>query len=106
MDPNNAQMLQEILHLPRENKKMLHSMRRNAFLGGVLKIIIYAVIFLAPIWFYATYLSSTVDRFIAVMNKAQGTGASAQAQLTGFEDILKNFQSHLPSFGQATTSTR
>ena len=104
MDPNNTQMLQEILRLSRENNKMLHSLRRNAFLGGVLKIIIYAVLFLAPIWFYATYISGTVDKFVAAVNKAQGTAQSAQTQFSSFEDAMKNIQSHLPSFLQGTTT--
>ena len=43
--PPNAD-LQEVLRLTKENNKMLHKMRRNAFWGGVIKFVLYAVVFL------------------------------------------------------------
>jgi len=85
---------------------MLHNMRRNSFLAGIFKLLIYVILFAAPIWFYMTYISSSVDNLVSTLNKIQGTSVAAQNKFSGLEDALKNFESHLPAFMQpATTST-
>lgn len=100
-------LLKEIYHLTRENNQMLHAQRRNAFLMGIFKFFIYAVLFAAPIWFYMTYVSGTLDTLVNEMNQIQGTNAAAQAKFQGFESAVKEFKSRLPEFlqGQGTTST-
>jgi hypothetical protein len=80
-------------------------MRRNAFLGGLFKFIIYAILFAAPIWFYMTYVSSSVDNLLSAVNKLNGTSAAVQTKFTGFEDAFKKFESYLPSFLQPATTT-
>ena len=56
MDLNPEQGQQrEIYRLVRENNKMLHSMRRNAFWGGVIKFLLYAILLVAlPWWLFFT----------------------------------------------------
>jgi hypothetical protein len=108
MDPSLQDAIRETLRLTRENNQMLHSMRRHAFLGSIIKFIVYAALLLAPIWFYMTYLSGSVDTLIAELNKVEGTTSAAQTKLTGFETAIKNIESHLPSFMQmpaAATTT-
>lgn len=94
-------MLQETYRLAKENNKMLRAMRRNAFWGGILKIIIYAVLLLAPLWFYMQYLSPIVDQALKTMQQVQGTGVKAEAQLNSFQEALKQLQSKIPGFGQS-----
>ncbi len=89
----DGQSEQELLRLTRENNRMLHHMRRNAFWGGLAKFLIYAVLLLAPIWFYMAYLNGAVQQMLQTMQKIQGTGASAQAQLGSFSDMIKQFES-------------
>lgn len=96
-------MQQEMYRLTKENNKMLHKMRRNAIWGGVFKLIFWALVFLAPIWFYMTYLSATVERMIQTVEQIQGTGAKAQAQMSGLETMWKDFQS---KFGGSSSSTQ
>ena len=105
MDPNNTESIHEILRLSRESNQMLHAMRRNAFLGGIFKFIIYAILFAAPIWFYMTYVSASVDNLINALNKVQGTTSAAQTKFTGIEEAIRNFQSHLPAFMQASATS-
>ena len=105
MDPNNQNEIREMLRLVNENNRMLHSMRRHAFLGSIIKFIIYAALLLVPIWFYMTYLSGSVDTLIADLNKVEGTTSAAQTQFSGFETAIKNIESHLPSFMQAPAAT-
>jgi len=81
---------------------MLHGMRRNAFWGGVLKVIFWIAIIIAPIWFYTTYLAPVVQSFQNTVNQVQGTGAKAQVQLDSFQDMLKRFSSQFKSDTPAT----
>ena len=84
--------------LTKENNKMLHKMRRNALWGGVIKFLLYAVLFLAlPFWLYATYLAPVLESTMQTMNQIQGTGAKAQAQFGSFQEMLKQLQDKFPS---------
>jgi hypothetical protein len=105
MDPNTQDAIRETLRLTRENNQMLHSMRRHAFLGSVIKFVVYVALLIAPIWFYLTYLSGSVNTLIADLNKVEGTTSAAQTQFNGFATAIKNIESHLPSFMQAPAAT-
>ena len=85
---------------------MLHAMRRNAIWGGLLKLVIYGLFLLAPIWFYMTYLNSTVQQVLKAMDEVQATGAKAQVQIDGFQKAWQDFRAKLPSFMTAPTSTK
>lgn len=96
-------MLEEMYRLTKENNKMLHKMRRNAFWGGLIKILLYVVLFLAlPFWLYVTYLAPVLESTMQAVNQIQGTGARAQAQFGSFETTWKDFQS---KFGGSSTGT-
>jgi len=90
----DEQMLQEMYRLTKENNKMLHKMRRNAFWGGIIKFVLYAlVLVVAPLWLYATYLAPMMEQVLDTYQQVQGTGAKAQAQFSdiqGFIDQFKN----------------
>src|SRR3989344_1236227 len=106
MDFNPIQgQQQEIYRLRRENNKMLHSIRRNALWGGILKFVLYLLFLLGPIWFYMTYLNGSVQQMLKTMNQIQGTGVKAQEQLGAFQEAWKQFQEKLPAFMHAPTST-
>lgn len=98
----DEQAQQEMYRLVKDNNHMLHKMRRNAMWGGVFKIVFWAAILLAPIWFYMTYLDATVQRMLHTIEQIQGTGAKAQAQMSGFETMWKDFQA---KFGGSSSST-
>lgn len=97
------ELLQRTYELARENNKMLHAARRNAFWGGLLKFVLYAAFLFIPLWAYMQYLSPVVNEALKTMEKVQGTNAQAQAQLSGFENALKQLQSKIPTFGQTPT---
>ncbi len=92
--------------MTKENNQMLHAMRRSAFWGGIFKFIIYAVFLLAPLWFYMQYLSPIVNQALKTMQQAQSTGASAQTQLTGLQDALKQLQSKFRISGKQSSSSQ
>jgi len=97
----DEQMQQEMYRLTKENNKMLHKMRRNALWGGIIKFLLYAVLFLAlPLWLYATYLAPVLESTMRTMNQIQGTGAKAQAQFGSFQEMLQQLQQKFPSAQQ------
>lgn len=87
------QMLRETYRLALENNKMLHRMRRNAFLGGIIRFAVYAALLVVPIWFYMSYLAPIVDKMLDTVQQMQGTGAQASAQFTQLQDMWKDFES-------------
>ena len=91
-------MLQEMYRLTKENNKMLHKMRRNAFWGGLIKFVMYIALFVVvPWWLYMTYLAPVLESTMRTMNQIQGTGAKAQAQFGSFQEMLQQLQQKFPS---------
>ncbi len=99
----DEQSQQEMYRLTRENNRMLHAMRRNAFWGGILKFIFWSAILIAPIWFYMTYLNATVEKMLHTIDQVQGTGAKAQAQVSGWENAWKQFEA---KFGMGSSTSK
>lgn len=89
----NDRTLTELLRLTQENNRMLHSMRRNAFWGGVIKFAVYAVLLAAPIWLYLSYLGPMVEEMMGTYRQLQGSNAEAQAQFGDIQDMWREFQS-------------
>ncbi|MBI4088006.1 hypothetical protein HY418_01325 [Candidatus Kaiserbacteria bacterium] len=98
----DEQTLQETYRLAKENNKMLHAMRRNAFWGGILKLIVYAAFLLIPLWVYMQYLAPVVNEALKTVQQAQGTGTQVQAQFADFQAALQKLQSQIPGLGSST----
>ncbi len=82
-------------------------MRRNAFWGGIIKFLLYAGLFVVlPWWLYMMYLAPVVGSTLRAVNQIQETGAKAQAQVSGFAEMWKQFESKLPAFMHAPISTQ
>jgi len=77
-DPTHDQLLQEIYKLARDNNRMLHAMRRNAFIGGIVKLAIYALLVGVPIWFFLTYMMPVLNSAVGAINQVQGQIQGAQ----------------------------
>ena len=93
----NDRTLTDILRLVEDNNRILRKMRRNAFWGGLIKFIIYIIIFVvAPLWLYTVYLAPVVESMTKTINQIQGTGARAEAQFSDFEKMWKDLQTKLP----------
>ena len=95
-------MMQELYRLTKDNNRMLHSMRRGAFWGGLFKLVFYAALLLVPLWFYMQYLAPVVNQALQTMQQVQGTGAQAQAQFADFQKALQDLQSQIPGLGSST----
>ena len=98
MPPNDD--LKEVLRLTKDNNRMLHAMRRNAFLGGIIRLIIWAIVLGVPIWLFFTYRFAGMQSIMEAFEQVQGAGTSAQLQLENFQDSLRELQSNVPFLPQ------
>ncbi len=64
--------LKEIYRLTKENNKMLHSLKRHAFWGGMFKLLLYALALGVPVWLYFTYVAPVVKQVEATVTSATG----------------------------------
>ena len=98
MDDLDRTQLEQVLKLAKENNRMLHAMRRNAFLGVLFKIVLWAAFIIVPFWLYMQYLAPIMQTMLDTMNQVQGTGAKAQAQFGDLNKALQQFQQQMQSY--------
>ncbi len=87
MNPDDQ--MKEILRLSQENNKMLRAMRRGAFIKSLLQLVVYALLLIIPAYFYLQYMQPVVNQLMTTVQQIQGTGAQAQAQFNGLQDMWK-----------------
>ena len=85
--------LEEILRLARENNRMLHAARRNAWLGGIIKFILWAAFIIIPLWLYMQYVAPLMQGMLDTYQQLPGSSASVQAQFFGLQEALQKIQS-------------
>ena len=101
--PEGGGKLEEIYRLTKENNRMLHAMRRNAFLGGLLKLVMYVLLFVVlPVWAYMQYLAPVMDQMLKTMNQVQTAGTQAQSQMGEWQKAIHDLQAKIP--GMSSTS--
>ena len=92
--------LEDILRLTQENNRMLRSMRRSAFLGGIVKFITWAALIIIPLWLYLQYVAPVMQSMMQTMEQIEGTRAGAQAQMSGFNDAMQKLREQFPQYFQ------
>lgn len=92
--------LDELLRLTKENNRMLHAMRRNAFLGGLVKFIVWTAFVIIPLWLYLQYVAPVMSGMLDTMQQIEGTRAGAQAQMSGLNEALQNLRAQFPQYFQ------
>lgn len=86
----------EVYKLVKENNRMLKKMRRDAFVGGILKFVWWVLIlFVIPYFLYTTYLQPQIEALTAAYQNVENTTNSVNARLEGIPD----FGSLLEQFG-------
>ena len=104
--PNDDGLLRETYRLAKENNKMLHAMRRSAFLSGLLKLIVWGALIIIPYWLYLQYLAPQLNQLMNTMHQIQGTGASAQAQIGDWQKAFDDLRSKVPGLSSTSSSLR
>lgn len=85
--------LDEILRLTKENNRMLHAQRRNAFLGSIFKIVMWIAFVIIPLWLYMQYVAPMMQGVLQTYQQIQGTNAKAQAQFGQMNQYFEQFKS-------------
>ncbi len=107
MNEEQYELLKKTYTLASENNRMLHAQRRNAFIGGLIKIAIYAALVIVPLWYMLPYLQQAIgmlntaqERMSEVqgaMNKIQGASNQVGGQFQDMSKFLEDFQKSMPS---------
>jgi Kef-type K+ transport system membrane component KefB len=58
MDPELRQLIKETLALTRENHRLLRAMRRNQLFWLIVKVGLWAILILAPLYFLRPYIGA------------------------------------------------
>jgi hypothetical protein len=92
--------LDELLKLTKENNRMLRSMRRNAFWGGIVKFVIWAAFLVIPLWLYLQYVAPVMNSMLDTMAQIEGARTGASAQMSGLNEALQNLRAQFPQYFQ------
>ncbi len=95
--------LDDVYELAKENNRMLHAMRRDAFVGGIIKFVIWIAIFIViPYVVYVTYLEPQLQGIQSAyqqFNESAGTLSGAANDLEQLKNQVPNFSDLLNQFG-------
>lgn len=80
--------LQKMYEMVNENHRMLKSMRREAFIGGIIKFAWWiAVIVVLPYLIYTWYLAPYLEQTLALVESAQNQSAETKALIDQIRNI-------------------
>lgn len=99
---SESELVRRTYELAKDNNRMLHAMRRNAFFSGVFRLILWVVAVGVPLYLYFVYFQPVVEQLMQSIGAMKAAGASAGAQAGQFSAQLSNLQEllqKLPGFG-------
>lgn len=103
MDDLDRSQTEQLLKLVKENNRMLHAMRRNAWLSGFFKLLVWAAFILIPLWLYMQYLAPVMGSMLKTMDqlqRMQGSGTQMQAQFSDMNAALQKLRAQFPQYFQ------
>ncbi len=103
MDDLDRTQVEQILKLAKENNRMLHAMRRNAWVGGVFKLLLWAGFIIVPLWLYMQYLAPIMGSMMTTLDqlqKMQGAGTQVSAQFGDLNATLQKLRDQFPQYFQ------
>ncbi|MFZ2593400.1 MAG: hypothetical protein WAX38_01350 [Minisyncoccia bacterium] len=95
MNEEQYELLKRTFALASENNRMLHAQRRNAFLGGLIKIVIYAAFIILPLYYLLPMLQTAMTQLNKVqgaLNQVQGATKQVSDQFGGVNDVMNQLQ--------------
>jgi hypothetical protein len=101
MDDLDRTQVEQILKLAKENNRMLHAMRRNAWIGGIVKLFIWGALFILPLWLYMQYLAPIMGTMTEALNQLQqmqGAGTQIQGQFSDLSATVQKLKYQFPQF--------
>ena len=92
MDDLDRTQLEQVLRLAKENNHMLRSMRRNAWLGGIIKLLIYAGLIVIPFWLYLQYLAPVMGALTSLSIRSSKCKERAHKSLHSLVSLTKPYR--------------
>ncbi|PIR86508.1 hypothetical protein COU13_00520 [Candidatus Kaiserbacteria bacterium CG10_big_fil_rev_8_21_14_0_10_43_70] len=100
-EEEHEELIERTYRITRENNQMLHSMRRSAFLGGIIKLIVWIALLGFPIWLYIQYVNPVLTNLVSAVGEVQQVGNDIGVQFEGVGDFFGQFKNiELPSFNE------
>ncbi|MES2014785.1 MAG: hypothetical protein V4437_03155 [Patescibacteria group bacterium] len=91
----DEQKLGEIYELVKDNNRILHAMRRDAFIGGIIKFIFWIIVLvILPYisWlFIQPYVQGALDTYQNVKQTTSSVSNTTTADLSKLQELLKQF---------------
>ncbi len=107
MNEEQFELLKKTYALASENNRILHAQRRNAFIGSIIKIAIYAAIVILPLWYMLPYLQQAMgmlntaqqrmNEVQGAMNKIQGATNQVGGQFQDMNKFIEELQKSIPA---------
>lgn len=95
--------LQEVYRLTKENNRMLKAMRRDAFIGGILKFVWWILIlFVIPYVLFVIYLQPYLAQLQSAYEKVNSSADTVSGVANDFSKLkeqIPNWQDILDGFG-------
>lgn len=93
--------LEEMYALTKDNNRMLRAMRREAFIGGILKFVWWILIIIViPYLVYVWYLQPYLEQVLSVYQQAQGQAGQVNTALNQLTDATEGLSGIQKLFGQ------
>ena len=90
MDPELKRELEEIHALVKDNHRMLKATRRDQWFGVIIRIIIWAIVLLLPLYIYQQYLQPLVAQFSVTQGGVPNSfGIPSSAEIQKLIDSYK-----------------
>ncbi|TAK58677.1 hypothetical protein EPO14_02500 [Patescibacteria group bacterium] len=91
----DEQKLTEMYEFTKENNHMLKAMRRDAFIGGIVKFVVWVVLFIVLpyiAWlFIQPYLQGVLDTYQNVQKTTSAVSNTTSVNLSKLDELLKKF---------------
>ena len=91
----DEQKLSEMYEFTKENNHMLKAMRRDAFVGGIVKFIVWVALFIVLpyiAWlFIQPYLQGALDTYQNVQKTTSAVSNTTSVNLSKLDELLKKF---------------
>jgi hypothetical protein len=99
--PPERDRLEEIYRLERENNKLLRGMKRRAWWGTIVRILMLMLALGVPLWLYFTYLAPVLEQMSDTMEAITGQRVELQETFSSWADAFSRFTD---SFKSATST--
>lgn len=95
MNEEQYELLKRTFALVSENNRMLHAQRRNAFIGSVIKMVLWAAFIILPLYYLLPMLNNAMTQLNKVqgaLNQVQGATQQVSTQFGGINDVINQLQ--------------